>query len=90
MSPSDSGWFFGCRRPQHELAHTDPQALRKDSLYAHACRIQAALPFLAMPVGTVILLATDGSIDEARVDARKLAVEPSSYLAMRRGRTSRV
>ena len=87
--PRDSGWFFACQREDHD--HDDPAALEHDSLYAHACRIQAVLPFLALPIGTRVLLGPDGSVEEAYDgDGNALVVVPGSYLAERRGRTSRV
>jgi hypothetical protein len=83
----DSGWFFSCQSGDHD--HDDPRLLEADSLYVHACRIQAVLPFLAMPVGSRILLAADGTVEEAGGPAGKLSIAPGSYLAERRGKTSR-
>jgi hypothetical protein len=89
ISPSDSGWFFSCQGTDHD--HDDPAALEHASLYEHACRIQAVLPFLALPIGTRVLLGPDGNVDEAyEGGGHALAVVPGSYLAERRGRTSRV
>jgi hypothetical protein len=89
LADTDSGWFFGCRGDGHD--HDDPSVLANDSLYTHACRIQAVLPFLAMPIGSAVLLAADGAVDEAQGPGGiALAVAPGSYLAARRGRTSRV
>jgi hypothetical protein len=84
---ADTGWFFSCQFDDHD--HNDPRLLQADSLYVHACRIQAVLPFLAMPVGSRILLAADGAVEEAGGPVGKLSIVPGSYLAERRGKTSR-
>ena len=85
---NDSGWFFSCQSETHD--HNNPALLECDSLYVHACRVQAVLPFLALPVGCRVLLAADGSVEEAYdPSGRALQVVPGSYLAERRGRTSR-
>jgi hypothetical protein len=88
LNRTDSGWFFSCQNEAHD--HNDPKTLVNDSLYAHACRNQAVLPFLALPVGSRVLLSSDGRVEEAfGPDERELVVQPGSYLAQRAGRTSR-
>jgi hypothetical protein len=89
LADHDSGWFFACQHPGHD--HDDARTLAHDSLYVHACRFQAVLPFLALPIGSSVLLAEDGVVQEAYGPGDvALAVAPGTYLAARRGRTSRI
>jgi hypothetical protein len=51
----DSGWFFGCLHRGHN--HETPANLLKMSLYELVVRrARAALPFLALPTGSMVAL----------------------------------
>ena len=51
----DSGWFFGCLKQEHD--HQAPVNLVRMSLYEIVVRrTRAALPFLAMPPGSLVAL----------------------------------
>lgn len=78
----DSGWFFGCR-DKHD--HNDVANLVGGSLYEHACSHLEVLDFLAMPVGSMIILKSDRSLLEA-IDQnnQKLKIQKDSYLDMKR------
>lgn len=74
----DSGWFFGCLKQDHD--HQAPANLIKMSLYEIVVRrIRAALPFLAMPLGSLVLLDL-GRRSVSRYDL-ELEPKPGSLLS---------
>lgn len=48
----DSGWFIGCREDNHD--HDDPDHLGKVHLLHLVAGFPGLLPYLAMPVGTLL------------------------------------
>jgi len=74
----DSGWFFGCLKQDHD--HQARNNLISMSLYeAVVRRVRAALPFLAMPPGSLVLLDV-GRRSVSRYDL-ELEPKPGSLLS---------
>jgi hypothetical protein len=74
----DSGWFFGCLKKDHD--HHARANLMSMSLYeAVVRRVRAALPFLAMPAGSLVLLDL-GRRSVSRYDL-ELEPKPGSLLS---------
>ena len=75
---SDSGWFFGCGRRDHD--HNDPLQLRTASLYEIAATLPEVVQWCALPAGHSVLIGEDQGF---KVLANGLAVpvRPDSYLA---------
>jgi hypothetical protein len=73
----DSGWFFGCYRPEHD--HNNAANLRRVSLYEAASLIdQRVIPFLGLPVG--VMVHFDGARLSLFREGKKLPVQRGSYL----------
>jgi hypothetical protein len=77
-SDTISGWFCGCRQEDHN--HNDPAELRRVSLYEVAVRYTPrVIPFLALPVGTLLQVRDDGL--ELFLQDQRLHPKPRSFLA---------
>lgn len=80
--PDDSGWFFGCLDDDHD--HNRPENLRGGSLYEKCCASPVVLDFLAMPMGSIVLMDRLGRLEQAfGPDEKELAVREGSFLALR-------
>jgi hypothetical protein len=80
----DSGWFIGCGL-DHD--HQDVGNLLRTSLYAAACRAPSAIPFLAVPAETEILVTAAG-VTSIVLDGAKAEIAPGSFLEGLRPRRS--
>jgi hypothetical protein len=72
----DSGWFIG--RADTSIDYSDPQNLRRASLYEAGVLTPGAIMFLALPTGYRVVL-TDSSIEITFGD-RELTPLPTSFL----------
>ena len=73
----DSGWFFGCYRPEHD--HNNAANLRRVSLYeAASLKDERVVPFIGLPVG--VMVHFDGARLSLFRDGKKLAIQRGSYL----------
>jgi hypothetical protein len=78
-APSDSGWFVGCMDDAHD--HQVADALSVVPLIEIAARLPALTQFLALPVGTDVVVSGEGGL-RARVfiDGDEVKPRPGSYL----------
>jgi hypothetical protein len=77
---ADSGWFCGCRAEDHD--HNDVSELLRVSLFEAVMRYaRALLPYLALPVGTLVALGTESPV--IFQDGERLSFKPGSYLERR-------
>ncbi len=72
----DSGWFLGCCDREHD--HDDPDELGMIHLFHLVERFPGLFPYLAMPVGTMLLFEESRAIvfrpgeDEGQIDPASL------------------
>lgn len=82
---ADSGWFFGCTDKGHD--HDLAENLTGGPLYEMVCANVMVIDFLAMPVGSIILLDQSGRIRRAfGPGGAKLRIEAGSYLHLKEGK----
>ena len=80
MQQNDSGWFFGCDDERHD--HNDIGELIRVSLYEAMLRYEPrVIPFLALPVGTLVLAGNKAPC--IFKDGQQLAIVSGSYLCMK-------
>lgn len=83
-NPDDSGWFFGCAAADHD--HDRSENLRGSSLYEKCCANRVVLDYLAMPVGSIVVIDRLGRLEKAfGPDEKELTVREGSFLAMKPG-----
>ena len=78
-APNDSGWFVGCMNDAHD--HQVADALRVVPLIEVAARLPPLTQFLALPVGTDVVVSSEGRL-RARVfiDGDEVKPKEGSYL----------
>jgi hypothetical protein len=72
-----SGWFFSCTAKSHD--HDDEANLKVETLYELSCEFPRLMPYLALPVGVMILVDGD-KIKAEDGEGNKLAIKPGSLL----------
>ncbi|HEY4241715.1 MAG TPA: hypothetical protein VGM88_17960 [Kofleriaceae bacterium] len=72
-----SGWFFSCTAKNHD--HDDEANLKVETLYELSCEFPRLMPYLALPVGVMILVDGD-KIKAEDGEGNKLAIKPGSLL----------
>ncbi len=72
-----SGWFFSCTAKNHD--HDDEANLKVETLYELSCEFPRLMPYLALPIGVMILVDGD-KIKAEDGEGRKLGIKPGSLL----------